>query len=256
MRLKLRVNGRWQLGQSEIFETIYRTSDPVTGEMLEDVLRSEGFDARLLGTRNAALLGAGQSIFELRIEVPASQAADAAATIEAVLSEVEGEEDDEDVLDAPADEDAEPEEGPSIDRPDGAARDHYQPPRRLESGGRKRREPERRPPRNPKKRALAGGLPVVMPGLGQIYGGRPWAGLLLMLGVITAFGAGAATGDFAVFGVGYLLALLADVIAGQLAVSAHNEGRRTGAGQQVGLGLLELALVGGLAVAVIRSVGE
>jgi hypothetical protein len=43
------------------FETIFRTSDPVTGEMLEDVLRTEGFDARLqlaFGLAEVALVGA------------------------------------------------------------------------------------------------------------------------------------------------------------------------------------------------------
>jgi len=241
------------LSKSEEFVTIHRTGDPVTGEMLEDVLRGEGFDARLLGTRNAALLGAGQSIFRLKIEVPADQAEEAAAVLEAVLSEVEGE-DDEDEEFYLGDEDP-PEDGPTVDRPDDAARDEYQPPRKLDSGGAKKDKDEPRPPKTLKKRALAAGLPVVMPGLGQVYAGRPWAGLMLMAGVMASFVWGMLTGDFGLFGAGYLFALLTDVIAGQFAAVAFNRGVETGVGTQLGFGIAQVAFVGALALLAIRLVG-
>ena len=52
--------------------------------MIAETLLDEGLDARLLGTQNAALLGAGQCIFEQRIEVPETQAERALELIEAL----------------------------------------------------------------------------------------------------------------------------------------------------------------------------
>src|SRR5262245_48004052 len=65
------------------FVTVYQTTDPIQAEMLADVLLQERVDARLLGTRNASLLGVGQNIVRLRIEVPESQVAQAVAVVEA-----------------------------------------------------------------------------------------------------------------------------------------------------------------------------
>src|SRR5688572_6521463 len=67
----------------EAFVTVYRTADPVRAEMLADVLRQEGLVARVIGTRNGALIGVAQGVLALRIEVPAQQASEAAAALEA-----------------------------------------------------------------------------------------------------------------------------------------------------------------------------
>jgi hypothetical protein len=62
---------------------VLRTSDPMQAQMITETLLEEGLDARLFGTQNAALLGAGQYIFEQRVEVPETQAERALELIEA-----------------------------------------------------------------------------------------------------------------------------------------------------------------------------
>jgi len=69
------------------FVVVFRGGDPIRAEMLLETLLDEGLDARALGTRNAALLGAGQHIFEQRIEVPQPQAARAGSLIDALSGE-------------------------------------------------------------------------------------------------------------------------------------------------------------------------
>lgn len=236
------------------FVTVYRGRDPVLAEMLEDVLETEGFDARLLGTRNAALLGAGQQIMALRIEVPADQAEDAAEAIEGILAEVD-QDDEGEVLDVYGD-DEEHEDGPSMERPDSAADDEYQPPRRVEGGGVRSREREAKRPQNPKRRAVALGLVVVMPGLGQVYARQPWAGLMLMLGLIGTFVVASVTLDYTVFGAAYVASFVVDIIAGQRAVTAFNEGRTSGAGAQVTAGVLEILAVQIAARAAVLLLGS
>jgi hypothetical protein len=54
------------------FVTVYKCDDPLHGETLAQLLRDGGVNARLLGTRNAALIGVAPHILSLRIEVPAS----------------------------------------------------------------------------------------------------------------------------------------------------------------------------------------
>ncbi len=59
------------------FVTVFRTRDPVELEAVEGYLAAHGIPTRALGTRNAALIGAGQHIFGLRIEVPPERADEA-----------------------------------------------------------------------------------------------------------------------------------------------------------------------------------
>ncbi len=65
---------------------LHRAGDPIEVEMLVEALQDSGFDARALGTRNASLLGAGQHIFDQRIEVPEGQAEAAREMIGELLS--------------------------------------------------------------------------------------------------------------------------------------------------------------------------
>ena len=64
------------------FETVWRGYDAAEGQMLEEMLRQEGFTARLIGTRTAALIGVGQFTAELRLEVPSESAKEVAAVLE------------------------------------------------------------------------------------------------------------------------------------------------------------------------------
>jgi hypothetical protein len=66
--------------------TVHRAGDPIEAEMLVEALQDAGYDARALGTRNASLLGAGQHIFDQRVEVPEGQAEGAQELIAELLS--------------------------------------------------------------------------------------------------------------------------------------------------------------------------
>ncbi len=174
------------MSDEEQFVEVYRGHEPVEAQMLEDILRVEGFTPRLVGTRNAALMGAGQNIMAMRIEVPADEASDARGLVEAVLAEG---------METPLGEDeyegqsAEPfESGESIDRPMEASEDAYRPPRRLESGAAPPEvDEDHAAPVKPKNRILALGVVAVLPGLSQVYAGRPWSGLFLMIGLLVTF---------------------------------------------------------------------
>src|SRR5581483_6120906 len=65
--------------------TVFRTKDPVEGELVLGLLTQEGVDARLLGTRNAALIGVAANVFDLKIEVPRENADKAAEIINAYI---------------------------------------------------------------------------------------------------------------------------------------------------------------------------
>jgi hypothetical protein len=78
------------------FVPILRSSDPIETQMVVEALLEEGFDARSIGTQNAALLGAGQGIFEQRVEVPEPQAEAARELASSLLVEEADEEADED----------------------------------------------------------------------------------------------------------------------------------------------------------------
>lgn len=66
------------------FTPIYRHSDPIRIQMYTELLKEEGYDARQVGTGYGSLLGAGQHIFEQRIEVPQGQAEEAITLLEAI----------------------------------------------------------------------------------------------------------------------------------------------------------------------------
>lgn len=70
---------------TENYQTVHECSDPIEGEMLEDILTQNGLSPRLLGTRMASLVGAAQHIFTLKLEVPESQVKQAEEQIRAFL---------------------------------------------------------------------------------------------------------------------------------------------------------------------------
>jgi hypothetical protein len=210
--------------------TVYRGTDPIQAQILKDLLLENGFDARLLGTRNASLLGAGQLIFQQRIEVPAFQAQEAEALVEAFQvggeGELEGFPDPETDDDDTDEGDPEPaEEEPSEPRPVG------------------------------KSRVLAAGIVWVLPGASHLYARRPWtAGCLLacfVVGMMTALNFGTEMAGAALM-VG---ALLGDLVGGQLAVAAFNRGRTVSLLGQLLQGALIAAILASMALLVHRSLG-
>ena len=68
------------------FVVVYRGTDTLEAQMLEELLGQQGIPARLLGTRCGTLIGAPQYIFEQRIEVPAEHEGQALALIQAFRS--------------------------------------------------------------------------------------------------------------------------------------------------------------------------
>jgi len=63
------------------FVTVIRPLDSTEGEMMIQVLRDHDIESRLVGTRNAALIGVGPQLTPLRIEVPTTQVAAARALL-------------------------------------------------------------------------------------------------------------------------------------------------------------------------------
>lgn len=71
---------------SENFTAVYRSINPVEAEIIENMLREEGFTAHLIGTRTGALIGVSDLILKLRIEVPEAESEAAAALVQDLLN--------------------------------------------------------------------------------------------------------------------------------------------------------------------------
>lgn len=69
---------------------VYRSTNPIDAGFACDYLIQHGINARLLGTDNGALIGAGQHIFEQKVEVPSNEADAAAQTLASVDAPDEG----------------------------------------------------------------------------------------------------------------------------------------------------------------------
>ncbi|HEY3356440.1 MAG TPA: DUF2007 domain-containing protein [Polyangia bacterium] len=223
--------------EEERFVTVHRTADPTVAEMLVDVLEQEGIEARLLGTRHAALIGAAQHILPLRIEVPAADQAVARELITALL--VTGGAPAADAAPEEPAGDAAPEAPPAAEEPD-------EPDEPAAAAGRRRRP------------VLAAGAAFVIPGGCHIYARRPWTGLVLAVAVIMAVIALGAGRGLASTCAAFTFAalLLCDLVFGELAVRATNAGRAAGRPRQLlaGVGLSALALALGLAAALLAPV--
>lgn len=74
---------------SNEFVIVYRSTNPIEAEIVEDVLREEGMTPHLIGTRSAALIGVTDYVLGLRIEVPQHQSEEAVALVEALLNSEE-----------------------------------------------------------------------------------------------------------------------------------------------------------------------
>lgn len=252
------------------FVRIYTGRDPIQIEILTDALRSEGFDACALGTRDAALIGAAQHIFEQRIEVPEGQAEKATEILHALISgenvvlESEEEDDeyddddrDDEYDDDPDDEydddddpddehddddpDDEYDDDDRDDRYDDDDRDNEYNDERLVHEGDDRHvgDDEKKAP--DRSHALAAGLVFVFPGLGHVYARSPWSALpiafsgilgLLMLGESSVFSGVVIAGVY-----------IADIIGGQLAVRRWNRGERPNSTTQFVYGLVAAFIV-------------
>lgn len=71
----------------QTFELLYEVHNPVEADILADLLRGNDVTVRLLGSRDANILGVGQNILALRLEVPVSQLETARRVLDEFLKE-------------------------------------------------------------------------------------------------------------------------------------------------------------------------
>jgi hypothetical protein len=216
---------------SENYVIVCRTYDAVQADMLGDLLRENGIAARVLGTRHGALIGIGQNILQLHIEVPRSQAGEATDFLEAffqgdgadLLREAVGAADDDD--------------GDEEDDGDDEAAD-----------------PDLAEPAHDARKALrplfAAGLALMASAIGggHLYGRRPYTACLIAAGHVIAL-ASVISVEWRAVATGlamYVTLLAFDLAGSQMAVRAYNRGVRASPLRQLITGALFLAMAGAI----------
>lgn len=212
---------------TETYVIVHRSYDPVQADMLGDLLRENGIAARVLGTRHGAVIGVGQNILQMHIEVPQSQAGEATDFLEAFF-EGRGDEllRDEAGLEVPWDS----EDEDADDRDAGAD------------------EPGTAAATGPRRPLFAAGLALVLGvvGGGHWYARRPWTASLLAAGQLAALvNIASPRWESVATGLVMFATILAiDLLGGQLSVRAHNRGVRASPLRQLMTGACFLALAG------------
>lgn len=135
------------------YVTVHRTYDPLQADILGDLLRENGIAARVLGTRHGAVIGVGQNILQLHIEVPADQAGVATDFVESFLR------------------------GDGLAPGDDHEDDHDEDDDESSVANRDR-------PRSP---LLAAGSVLLLFGGGHLYAQRYWTAAVLAVGQVMAF---------------------------------------------------------------------
>ncbi len=214
--------------EEDAFVEVARPTSALEGEMAVDFLRQQGIVARLLGTRDAALIGVGPQIVALRLEAPASRAREARGLLAALargeLVDEEG-----------APESVEGDRAPAHPTAD----DHH------DEGGER-----------PRQAVLAIGSVMLFFGGSHLYAQRPWTAAVLaatQLGALLQRGDAWPASEIASATMATVLAL--DLVFGLVAVRAWNRGvRRTIARQVIdGLVLAAVAIGVGVAAALARA---
>jgi Putative prokaryotic signal transducing protein len=242
------------------FVIVHRTYDPIQADILGDLLRSAGVNARVTGTRSGALVGVAQNIIEVHIAVPESQAGDATDFLEAYFSAETV--DEEGSRPADEEEDAEVEEPASTsgssassgtglgarsseqdgDEDEVDASDHD-----VSGAARKTRRPANLRP------LLAAGCAFLTFGVGHLYARRPWTAGALLIGQVVAMVLLFAGDSWTTWTAG-LTALMVivgcDVVGSVLATRAHRSGVRRGRAWQGAVGALYVGAAIVLAIAV------
>jgi hypothetical protein len=200
------------------FVTIHRTTDQALGELLAEMLRREGIEARFHKV-SSTLIGMPAGMIEMTVDVPAeleARARELIADLEYVGAAEEA--------DRPAEadqgeaDDAEPARAPAVRRP-----------------------------------AFAAAFALFLPGGGHLYARRGGTALVLALGWVACLGAalGARSSLELELAIAVLIAIVfTDAVSGVRAARAEQRGEHQARGRQVvrGLGLLGLAIVAGSGV--------
>jgi hypothetical protein len=215
------------------FVRIYTGHDAIEVEILVESLRDDGYNARALGTRDGALIGAAQHIFEQRIEVPEGQAKAAAELIHALLSGGDS---------------RETKDGSERERPDEDAREDIElaaedeVPEDLTDDeeevdvSRKEGSDASAAPRKVRDRrshALAAGVIVIFPGLGHAYARSSWSAIPIAMTAILGFFFSVELGSATFLGATLIGIYLADLIGAQIAVYRWNRGLSTSPSKQL-----------------------
>jgi hypothetical protein len=224
---------------SENYVIVCRTYDAIQADMLGDLLRENGIAARVLGTRHGALIGVGQNILQLHIEVPRSQAGEATDFLEAffqgdgadLLREAVGTDDADD-----DDDDDDDDDGDEDDGDEEAA------------------EPDLAAPADDARKALrplfAAGLALLASAIGggHLYGRRFHTACLIAAGNVMAL-ASVISLEWRAVATGlamYVTLLAFDLAGSQVAVRAYNRGVRASPLRQLITGALFLAMAGAI----------
>ncbi len=204
--------------------TVHRTHDALQAELLADLLVEAGISARVVGTR--AIIASESA--ERRVEVAASDAEEARRFVLAFLAappvEFDGPPGGVDG-DSPADDETAASDGFPDDDDDDS-------------------DPADRQPRL--RRIFAAGVTPVFPGASHFYARRPWTGgailAVQLIALGTIFQGSGSTAEVAV--VVFWGMLFYDLIGGQLAVGAWNQGVRASTARQLGIGAAAICLLG------------
>ena len=211
------------------YTTILRTTDPAQGELVAEMLRREGIDARFHQV-SSTLIGMPGNLFEMTVDVPTEREAlarELLADLEYVgASQAARREDDEPA--AGGDVDDEPVEG---------AREGANEPLRY-----------RRP-------MLAAGFAFFLPGGGHLYARRPWTALVLAVGVVVCLTMAVVGSAGVVFVTALSVIVICDAFGGVRAARAELRGEhRSSAGQLArGVGMLCVAAAIGSAAPLASS---
>jgi hypothetical protein len=211
------------------FVVVYRTIDPIAGEMLTDILVQHGIAARLIGTRNAAAIGVAPAVLDKRIEVPASQAVEALDVLRSFTDFSDGDSDDDGGGDAA-----------EVGATGGAASDDGSGPPRLSA-------------------LLAAGSCIAIFGGSHFYARRPWTGLVIACAQLVAIGLLLRAHDWPTTCAGLMMffgLLAVDVAGGQLAVRAHNRHRTARPVRQLAGGVMGVASLAAVAFTAAPHVPE
>ena len=200
------------------YTTLLRTTDPSQGELVAEMLRREGIEARFHQVRST-LIGMAGNLIEMTVDVPVA----AEARARELLADLE-------YVGA----------AESADEEISGGRD-------AEAAGplRSRRHP-----------LLAVGFALFVPGGGHLYARRPWTALVLALGVVGALAVAMLARERLVFELAFaiwLATVACDGVGGVRAARAASRGEQWPRRTQVavGVGLLATAIIvgGGLRVA-------
>ena len=223
---------------SDGYVTIHRTTDAAQGELLAEMLRREGIDARFHRV-SSALIGFATSMIEMTVDVPAAaepRARQLIADLEyagaaEALDQTEGVEVEPAEVDRAARADIGSDGGEGEDQEDeGAAAN----PGASRGPGLSNRRP-----------IFAAGFAVFVPGAGHLYARRAWTALLLAGGAAGCLWIAVSAPTTVVLESAFavLVAIVAcDAIGGVRAARAEVRGEHASLGRQLGRGLILLGI--------------